>query len=437
MIMILIIFLFMYIFGFNLPVDIDILNSSIILGLILGLYFSISPKYRSTVIGVLQRKKVLFIFVFLLGIILYSLSISTIQLTYEYSIIRSLLNQMINLFIGILLYSLYVYKGKVDLIVHHIIYIFIIQSSIQLISFIFPPINEFLNIFRNESAVILGTEQYGGIRALSVSGQAFFGLGVGFGLVYIYYFLNWKYLFSNYKVIKILFLLLLIFGGTSAARSSYVGLVLGIIYLLVRGIFRPRVYRQKNINFRKGIISLIVTSVVFLSILVSLSGVNTSQDIKEQFDRLNRYALQMVYNYQESGRFSTSSTTRLFDEMYFNIEEAKTFLIGDAIYTNEDGSYYMHTDAGYMRNILYFGLIGIIILFFYQTKFFHWKRKTDWFQNGLIITYVLIMHVKGDILGYSIIMQNILFFVFLSNLDFNTVESGRKSEGNCASQNAS
>ena len=97
--------------------------------------------------------------------------------------------------------------------------------------------------------------------------------------------------------------------------------------------------------------------------------------------------------------------------MYFPVEE-KTFLIGDGKYTNEDGSYYMYTDAGYMRNILYFGILGFIFLFLYQISFFIWDYK-NLFINFIILIYILIMHVKGDVLAFSIILQNMLLINFI------------------------
>ena len=40
-----------------------------------------------------------------------------------------------------------------------------------------------------------------------------------------------------------------------------------------------------------------------------------------------------------------------------------TLIFGDGKYLNGDGSYYMHTDAGYMRGMLYFGVIGLVFLY--------------------------------------------------------------------------
>ncbi|UZD42487.1 hypothetical protein [Selenomonas sputigena] len=52
-----------------------------------------------------------------------------------------------------------------------------------------------------------------------------------------------------------------------------------------------------------------------------------------------------------------SSGDKLVYGMYFWPDDT-TFLLGDGRYTNSDESYYMHTDAGLMRIVLYFGVIG-------------------------------------------------------------------------------
>ena len=52
---------------------------------------------------------------------MYSLFISTIKLTYEYSIVQQFILQFINLSIGLLVYSLYSIKNKENVIIYHIV----------------------------------------------------------------------------------------------------------------------------------------------------------------------------------------------------------------------------------------------------------------------------------------------------------------------------
>lgn len=409
-----ILLLFMYIFSFKIFSNLEVLSSSIIAGFVLSMYFIFNKTYRFNVIKILKKKKILLLFMFLVIIILYCLFISTVQMTYEYSIIRTFINQFIHLVIGVFIYSLYVSQNKEQSVLKHILYIFIIQSLIQFLSFLSPQINELLNIFRSESALIRGQLHYGRIRGLAISGQAFFGLGVGYGLVYIYYFAYWEHIFKDNIVLKFMILVLLLFGGASAARSSFVGLFLGLIYFLYKRLIKThfKLNSRIKIDFKKYIItlSMIIVLILLFNLLYNITM------IKQQFEKMNRFSFQIVYNKQSTGKFTTTSTENLFKNMYFPIEEGKTLLVGDGKYNNADGSYYKGTDAGYMRNILYFGILGFILLFFYQIKFFTWDKRKDLFLNITILIYILIMHIKGDVLGFSIIMQSILFLIYLSNI---------------------
>ena len=69
------------------------------------------------------------------------------------------------------------------------------------------------------------------------------------------------------------------------------------------------------------------------------------------------------------------STNRLVYGMYF-VPEVNTLLWGDGYYTNTDGTYYMHTDVGIMRSVLYYGIIGSIIGY------------------GSLINYGMVVHKK-------------------------------------------
>lgn len=62
----------------------------------------------------------------------------------------------------------------------------------------------------------------------------------------------------------------------------------------------------------------------------------------------------------KQGIINSHSVQHNIDDMLF-APEFKTMLIGDGMYTNADNSYYMHTDLGFMRKILFWGLPITII----------------------------------------------------------------------------
>ncbi|MDA0155590.1 hypothetical protein OH460_25045 [Vibrio sp. Makdt] len=68
-----------------------------------------------------------------------------------------------------------------------------------------------------------------------------------------------------------------------------------------------------------------------------------------------RWALEPIINYINLGEFSTSSSDTLSSFYFYPGDQ--TFYFGDWQYVNKDGSYYYHVDAGYMRVMLFMGII--------------------------------------------------------------------------------
>src|SRR5699024_1494084 len=140
--------------------------------------------------------------------------------------------------IGVLIFALYKMKESINLLPIHLIYIFFIQGCIQLISYLVPQINEFLNIFRTDGVISIGqNEYYDGARGLAISGQGFFGLGIGYAIIFVIIFKYWKKLTPNFPIFRYFILGILVFGGLSAARVSLVGIIIGVIYTIIENLF--------------------------------------------------------------------------------------------------------------------------------------------------------------------------------------------------------
>lgn len=405
----LLIFLFMYIFSFLIFESPFLLTSGRLLYIIVIPFFLVNKRWIKYSINIIMKKKVFIIFCFLVVIIIFSVCVPIFHSTYDYSIIRLFISQYVSIAFGIIIYSLFKIRNKVEKLPLYLIYIFIIQSLIQLVSFFSPNIRELFNVFRYEKINRFANNN---IRGLAISGSQFFGLGVGFGLVFIFYTYFWDDLFKRVKVLKYLSLIVLFFGALSAARSSLAGILIASFYLILKKVNKSN-YKLKSkikVNFTNlSLIILLIFILIFAIYTVNLNFI---------FDRIyamSNFAFEFIYNYLEEGELRTDSTDVLFNRMYFKIP-LKTFFIGDGLYTNSDGSYYMNTDAGYMRNILYFGIIGFLLLLIYQIQFFVWKKNKLILFNILIIIYILTMHIKGEVLAFNIIMQKMLFLLLLHNI---------------------
>ena len=72
-----------------------------------------------------------------------------------------------------------------------------------------------------------------------------------------------------------------------------------------------------------------------------------------------QWAFDLFVTFIKTGKMETGSTNVLFERMLF-IPEIKTMLIGDGPYSTADG-YYMSTDAGIMRPVLFGGILFAVL----------------------------------------------------------------------------
>jgi hypothetical protein len=402
----------MYVFSFPIMEGLPFhLSSARLIYLTLFPFFLLNKEWQSYSIKIIKNKKVVRIILGLFFIVFYTLFVSTFYNTYDYSIVSPFVNQIIALIFGVLIFSLFKIKNKVNDIPKYLIYIFIIQSIIQFLSFLSPEYRTFLNIFRSEGSILIA-ERYNYIRGLAISGGQFFSLGVGFGLAFIIYSYFWNDIFKKASVLKYLSLIFLFFGAMSAARSSLAGVGIAVFYLLINKLKKMKLKFSSRLKI--NLINIVLIFLIIIIVLFAIYLIDFSF-ITERIQNMSKFAFEFLYNFINEGELSTSSTETLFNRMYFKVS-LETFLIGDGFYTAPDGSYYMHTDAGYMRNILYFGVIGFTILLIYQAQFFVWRKKKLFIFNILVMIYILVMHIKGDTLSFNIMMQKMLFLLLLYNV---------------------
>ncbi|AUC85233.1 hypothetical protein CW731_07945 [Polaribacter sp. ALD11] len=288
-----------------------------------------------------------------------------------------------------------------------LLYVFIIQSIIQLIAFVYPPFSAIINIFKKD---IINNRDFQGIRSLALTGNPFFTLSSAYGLMFINYF----YLFSNKKIkYPVIIFILLLVGSFFAGRTAFVGLIIGVVsyFTYSIGSFKKMFFSVISISFYI-LITSIITYIVYLflipqSILVIVD------------EKLLPFALEFYYKFQETGKLTTKSTDVL-SKMYFEIS-MDTLLFGDGKYFNNDGSYYMYTDAGYMRNILFYGVLGFFYIVFAQVLILKktLRSKID-FSSKLFLLFTLfyffILHYKGEVLMSMPILQSILVLYSLNYL---------------------
>ena len=391
---------FMYLFAFPLS-KIPVIDSSWIAILVLMLYLFFNRKYKAYAYRMVCQKKVYNTLAMIVFICLYCGIVTTLHGVYDYSFITTMLHQAVSLIFG--LFVIAYLKTKEKNILETIIYAFVAQGVLQMISMFIPKFRDATNIFRPESAIYIGQWSYTGIRGLAISGSAFFGLAVAYGMIDILWALYHDKLFTEKTPLsKMVMLAILIFGGFSAGRTSFIGFIIAAaIYMIKNKNYKKYITPQKIISFIGAVIGIII-----VLLIIKKSGVLGADQ--------TRYLTNYIMEFTKTG--TTTSSTELFDEMYFGID-FYTFFMGDGHYLSDGGSYYMNTDAGYMRVILYVGVLGLVLLMLLQSMYLYKGCGSSRFNRIVIIAFLMVMQIKGEVIGFLIIVEAILLLFYYYEYD--------------------
>ncbi len=133
---------------------------------------------------------------------------------------------------------------------------------------------------------------------------------------------------------------LLLIGTLFYGRVGFLFGIIIVMFLFVKLLLkRPKIL----------MIVLLVCGVAGIALIV-MASVNDS--IKVWFE----WAFDLFITFIETGKLQTDSSNILIEQMLF-VPDIKTILFGDGMYTSNTGSYYMTTDAGIMRSLLFGGIV--------------------------------------------------------------------------------
>ena len=125
------------------------------------------------------------------------------------------------------------------------------------------------------------------------------------------------------------------------------------------------------------------------------------------------------YSFFTTGSFNNYSANRLFNEMIF-MPSSKTVLFGDGRYVDASaGTYYMRTDSGFMRQILFWGIRGTLL------TYICWLHslvviKRDWILKIMLLVMCILFEIKGE-LYYEMIP----LFVIVAMIDYRVLQSDK------------
>lgn len=181
--------------------------------------------------------------------------------------------------------------------------------------------------------------------------------------------------------------LLLLVGTLFYGR---IGLLFGMLILakmlIVFLIKRPKI-----------LMIVVCIGVVGIGALLVLQSRSTA--VKEWFD----WAFDLFINFFETGKLETTSSNMLLQDMIF-LPEWKTILLGDGRYTTPKGTYYMSTDSGIMRPMLFGGIIfatvrylsiGILLAMNILKKD---REKAERTLYVWLLLLCIVFEIKGEII---------------------------------------
>lgn len=387
----------------------SVLDSSSIVFLFLVMIALLDKRYFNQVIKVFRSwymHKILIMY-FMIFMVIILIFIKEALFTYvDIGFLKTWILVGIQIIIGVFVYS-YIKNEKGD-VLRILIMAFILQACIQLFSFAFPIIWEILNCFRTESVIL----KSGSIRGMSLDRYDYFNLACGYSMLYIILVFRWNKWKESTFWRKILGLALLIYGGLASARTSMVAMLFSI------GAYFIKKHYQKKEKIKLKYLCYTLCFIVTLLFLMNYA-IEHYEPAKRMFDFLFIH----IINFVSKGEYTNPSTRQLFGEMYFAIEPS-AWLFGEGHYLNENGGYYRNTDAGYMRMILYGGVFISLLLFSFQLLFIDVKKsnKIDKLEKIFIVGLLLILNIKGIVIGCQQLILSMIILIYLSDKDRNIVE---------------
>ena len=206
------------------------------------------------------------------------------------------------------------------------------------------------------------------------------------------------------------YLVMVIFPLIGNAMFGRIGLLTSIICIFITCCVT---FFKGNVKYVLKL--LIVISVIIVAFLMLKDKVKT-------FQTWYSWVFSAFDTYKATGKFydNMGSVEHLTKDMYW-MPEIETFLWGDGRYTESTGAYYMHTDSGVMRPILYYGICNYILSLMgmallvrtfsdnsYRTNrivimllcvcigIFEFKGESIWMFVGILFPLVLLKENIGD-----------------------------------------
>lgn len=253
------------------------------------------------------------------------------------------------------------------LVIHYLIVVCVAQCIIAFIMDQSVPVKSFVDNFLASEGFMGKVEgrMYGIGASLDVAGMRFAAV-----LIMIAYLcMNNEKPYSLIRVIFYIFsFFIIVVIGNMIGRTTTVGAVVALIYMMYVSI-------NANEEQRNDYKSIWTVFAVILSIMLPIIVYKYHSDVAIQENI--RFAFEGFFSLWEHGTWELTSN-EILKTMYVFPDNIKTWIIGDGYFNNPSvdpyyigpkyAGFYHDTDAGYLRFIYYFGVVGLFAFILYMYK---------------------------------------------------------------------
>jgi hypothetical protein len=295
-----------------------------------------------------------------------------------------------------------------------LIAVIVLQGFIILIELVSFDFRKYLQGLIGRKAKQAGSFRWFRALAFSLNQNYDFALFQSFGLLLMVSKFVENRVFSRFDIVSMVVILISVI---TAGRTGFIGIGTALMFFFIK-------------TSHQGLFTKFVRNLFYTIFILLVIYYSSSVLFPKVYDAVNNqllpWAFEFYYNFTETGELSTSSSDQLLTSHYFNVPD-DVIIYGKGIYNLKDGSYFNATDAGYMRQIYYFGFFGILLfIILYSRIGFYFYRNADKAYNFIVPTIValmIIVHIKGDLFTNSLLMNKALYFFTIALLTPRAINS--------------
>lgn len=315
------------------------------------------------------------------------------------------------IFLSSVFRKLYRDNATIDYYIEFFVNSCILYFSFTVLFVIFPQFKEF---WMNSVIIpVEGSDYFAYKYRYGLDGFAAFGTATIFslGIILSAYLVIANNLTKKEFSIRLIKYILVCSGSFFYGRICIFAIAISLLYIFTLCKSRKKLSKI-------FICLVIIFGSAYLGI-VSISRVN--QDIKVWVD----WSFEIIVNLFNGDIKRSYSVSHMLEDMYF-IPSLKTIMFGDGRYKAIIGEgYYMSTDVGFMRPLLFFGIFGlginysmlIIILKKIYSYFSKLKNKSGKVLVISILLITAILEMKGEAFHRVLYCILPIYFIQYNNLN--------------------